>query len=257
MRFQSQHRSNAFFTDALTETNRTMAQVQKRSTPQAKAKMMADLTFFLQYLIVLLAIVIVFMLWHDYMSSWEDYSENSRARERNYADWADDYEDWVQRHEERADETTPLVRRHEQGPLSPDEVLRLSSLLNDETDKLLRSVKENPLSPEEVARLTKLIRADADDRSDYGSIVSRKRKAVKDSDDSGDEWLENPRTRKLKIETDAGVNAKWVCGDLTRSPSVLGERDSYSGYSADCEVPFTFRAPHPGRTIKSPVKQRK
>ncbi|CAO1597462.1 hypothetical protein XANCAGTX0491_001269 [Xanthoria calcicola] len=313
MRFGSYQPSNASFANVLTENNRTVAEIQRHATPQQQAKMVADLTFFLQYLIVLFAVVILFMLWHDYMPSWEDYAASSRARGRNGEDWAYDYEEWLQRQEDAADETTPLIRRrHEEGPLSPGEVHRLSSILNGETEKLLRSIKEEPLSSEEIARLTELIRADADAQSDYGSIrsrnrravddsdddssdewseeprvrtlniethpgmgltklvradadnqsdhgsmVSRKRKAVDHSDDSGDEWLGNPRARKLKIETDAGVNAKWVCGEFTRSPGVLNERDSYSGYSADCEIPFTFRAPHPGRKIKSPVMQRK
>ncbi len=309
MRFGSQRPSNASFANVLTETNGTVAaEMQRHATPQQQAKMVADLTFFLQYLIVLFAVVILFMLWHDYMPSWEDYGAGARARGRHGEDWAYDYEEWLQRQEDTTDETTPLIqrRRHEEGPLSPGEVFRLSSILNDETEKLLRSIKEEPLSSEEIARLTELIRADEDAQSDYGSIRSRKRQAVDDSDDSSDEWSEQaiethpgvgltklvraadadnqsdhwsiasrkrkavdhsddsddewsgkPRARKLKIETDAGVNAKWVCGEFTRSPGVLSERDSYSGYSADCEIPFTFRAPHPGRKIKSPVKQRK
>ncbi|KAI4103491.1 MAG: hypothetical protein LQ339_004216 [Xanthoria mediterranea] len=308
MRFGSHQPSHASFANVLTETNRTVAKMQKRhATPQQQAKMVADLAFFLQYLIVLFAVVILFMLWHDYMPSWEDYAAGSRARGHNGEDWAYDYEEWLQRQEDAADETTPLIRRREEGPLSPGEVHRLSSILNDETEKLLRSIKEEPLSSEEIARLTeliradadtqfdygsiqsrkrqaiddsdddssdewseqpiethpgvgltnKLVRADADNQSDHGSMASRKRKAVDRSDDSGDEWLGKPRARKLKIETDAGVNAKWVCGEFTRSPGVLSERGSYNGYSADCEIPFTFRAPHPGRKIKSPVKQRK
>ncbi|KAI4219941.1 MAG: hypothetical protein L6R36_007972, partial [Xanthoria steineri] len=215
MRFGSQRPSHASFANVLTETNGTVAEIQKRhATPQQQAKMVADLTFFLQYLIVLFAVVILFMLWHDYMPSWEDYAANSRARGRNGEDWAYDYEEWLQRQEDAAaDETTPLIRRRrrdEEGPLSPGEVHRLSSILNDKTEKLLRSIKEEPLSSEEVARLSELIRADTDTNTqfDYGSIRSRKRKAVdRSDDDSGDEWLGKPRARKLKIETDAGVNA--------------------------------------------------
>ncbi|KAL8852751.1 MAG: hypothetical protein Q9221_002381 [Calogaya cf. arnoldii] len=334
MRFVT--RSNTLFANVLTETNHTIA---SRSNPPTKANMMSDLVFFLQYLIVIVAMLIIFMVWNEYTASWEDYSENCFSSRRH-----EDYEEWLQRHEqENIDETAPLFRRHRQdeGPLSPDEVLRLSNLLNDETDKLLRSVKEVPLSAQEVSRLTRLIQANDDNQPDYGSIVSRKRKAIDvddsedevderlygnppprnvkitlrgraddddqsdhtpfkrkavdiadspdfnpeyfsnrrtqklkietdagvttptrkrkavdvvDSPDSHSEHFSNPRTQKLKIETDAGVNAKWVCSHFTRSPSLLGDS---SGYSADCDVPFTFRAQYPGRDIKSPVGQRK
>ncbi|KAL8653795.1 MAG: hypothetical protein Q9226_003695 [Calogaya cf. arnoldii] len=298
MRFVT--RSNTLFANVLTETNRTIA---SRLDPPAKAKMMSDLIFFIQYLIVIVAMLIIFMVWNEYMASWKDYSENRFSSRRH-----EDYEEWLQRHEqENIDETTPLFRRHRQdkGPLSPSEVLRLSNLLNDETDKLLRSVKEVPLSAHEVSRLTRLIQANDDNQPDYGSIISRKRKVIDDSEDEVDErlyenprprnvkitklvradednqsnhsstttptrkrkavdiadsldfdpeYFSNPRTQKLKIETDAGVNANWVCSHFTRSPSLLGDS---SGYSADCDVPFTFRAQYPGRDIKSPVGQRK
>ncbi|KAL8769319.1 MAG: hypothetical protein Q9209_004701 [Squamulea sp. 1 TL-2023] len=229
-----------------------MVELERHSTPQSK---LSDLTFFLQYVIVLLAIVIAFMLWHDCTTSWKDYDEPSRATGRDYQDWTEEFEEWTNSLEE-ADENTPLFRRRDEGPLSPDEVLRLSEFLNDETDKLLQSIKEQPLSQDEVSRLTNLIRA-ADNHSDYGSISSRKRKAAEDADESGDEQLNNTRTQKLKVETDFGVHGTWVSDRLTASPSIMSVEGLHSGYSADCETPFTFRAPHPGRAIISPVKHRK
>ncbi|KAL8787314.1 MAG: hypothetical protein Q9213_002305 [Squamulea squamosa] len=226
-----------------------MVELERHSTPQSKLR---DLTFFLQYLIVLLAIVIAFMLWHDCTVSWKDYDEPLYATER---DWTDEFEEWTNSLEDE-DETTPLFRRRDEGPLYPDEVLRLSEFLNDETDKLLQSMKEQSLSQDEVSRITSLIRA-ADNHADYGSISSRKRKAAEDSDQSGDERLDNPRSRKLKVETDFGVHGTWVSDHLTASPSIMSVEGLNSGYSADCETPFTFRAPHPGRAIRSPVKHRK
>ncbi|KAL8920199.1 MAG: hypothetical protein Q9172_004611 [Xanthocarpia lactea] len=250
MHFRSQNRSNSLFANVLTKTNGTMVKLEERSRTQSE--MMSDLTLFPQYVIVLVAVVLAFMLWHLYMASWEDYDDNTRAAYRDYEDWVDEYEEWADTFEDDGRETTPMLRRYE-GPLSPDEVLRLSNLLNDETDKLLRSIKEQPLSRDEVSRLTKVIRA-ADIESDYGTILSRKRKNAEDTDESDDQWLDSPRTRKLKIETKFGADGVWVCGNFTRSPSVMS---SNGGYSADCEVPFTFRASHPGRAIKSPVKMRK
>ena len=225
-----------------------MIELEERSRTQSE--MMSDLTFFLQYLIVLFAVVLAFMLWHDYMASWEAYDDNTRAAHRDYEDWADEYEEWADGFEGDDRGTTPMLRRYE-GPLSPDEVLRLSNLLNDETDKLLRSIKEQPLSRDEVSRLTKVIRA-ADIKSDYGTMLSRKRKTAEDTDKSDDQRLDSPRTRKLKIETKFGADGVWVCENSTRSPSVMSTEDLNGGYSADCEVPFTFRASHPGRASSRP-----
>lgn len=197
MRFRTHYRSKAMFANVLTEANSTMAEMNKRSTPAAKARLMSDLTHFFEYLIILCALAIIFMLWHDYMSSWTDYDENTRANGQEYEDW-EDYHEWIRRQRKDADENAPLIRRLEEGPLSPDEVLRLSEILNDETDKLLRSVKEAPLSAHEVALLTHVIR-DADNVPDYGTIVSsRKRKAAEDSDEFDEERLGNPRTRRLE-----------------------------------------------------------
>ncbi|KAL8669063.1 MAG: hypothetical protein Q9168_006333 [Polycauliona sp. 1 TL-2023] len=245
MRFRSQYRSDDMFANVLTETNRTLAGMNKRSAPEAKGKVLEDMTFLLVYWIVVMAILFALMFWHNHMASWTDYEDN--ARDDGPVDWAYDVEEWLQRQEELANENTPLIRRHEMGPLSPEEVLRLSEMLNDETDKLLRSVKEEPLSPEEVARLTKVIR-DADDYTDYGNIgSSRKRKVAEDSDEGGDEQSEKPRKRRLQVETGADANARWVCKEFTRSPSFMSGRDPNSAYSAGCEVPFTFQAPFPGR----------
>ncbi|KAL8895296.1 MAG: hypothetical protein Q9192_003723 [Flavoplaca navasiana] len=255
MRFRTHYRSKAMFANVLTEANSTIAKMDKRSTPAAKAKMMADLTHFCEYLIILCALVIIFMLWHDYISSWTDYDENTRANGQDYEDW-EDYHEWIRRQREEADENAPLIRRLEEGPLSPDEVLRLSEILNDKTDKLLRSVKEVPLSAHEVALLTHVIR-DADNVPDYGTIVSsRKRKAAEDSDEFDEGRLGNPRTRKLKIETDSGVDSRWVCKEFTRSPSFMSGQDLNSGLSTGCETPFTFRSPHPVRAGRSPATRR-
>ncbi|KAL8998056.1 MAG: hypothetical protein Q9169_002824 [Polycauliona sp. 2 TL-2023] len=247
------------FANVLTEANHTMAEMRKPSSPEDKAKMMQDLTSFFEYLIVLLVFVFIFMLWSDYMATWTDYEENIPDYERRRVGQAEDYEEWLQCQEELANEHTPLIRRQlYDGPLSPNEVLRLSAMLNDETDeKLLRSLKEVPHSQEEVARLTKIIRDTAEAQTDYGSIVSsRKRKAAEGSDDEfGDEKMEKPCQRRLKVETGADENARWVCKEFTRSPSFMSGLDpSSSGYSADREVSFTFEAPFPGRAVKSPVK---
>ncbi|KAL8733493.1 MAG: hypothetical protein Q9166_002120 [cf. Caloplaca sp. 2 TL-2023] len=211
MRFRGQYRPDSHFAKALIKANLTMVQMVKHSKPQVKGE---HLTFFLQYSVVLLVVVIGIMFWLD--SRIEDYPNEARPI-------PEEFEDWLLA-EETLDENTPL--------------LASSS----------KNVKEGPLSPDEVRRLTDLIRAD--ERSGYGTIVGRKRKAEAVSEGLEGERWGSPRTRKLKIETSFAADGSWVGDQVYTSPSPIGG-DDVSDRSGDCKVLFTFRAPYPGRVIKS------
>ncbi|KAL8680733.1 MAG: hypothetical protein Q9186_003080 [Xanthomendoza sp. 1 TL-2023] len=222
MRFRGQYRHDTPFAKALLKANVTMVEMVKRATPQAKTD---TLTFFLMYLIILVILVMAFMLWYDHMPQLEHYPHGQ------IDDIRQDFEDWLLEQEGFDGETAPLFAGAYKG------------------------VNETPLSPDEVRRITDLVRAD--ERIGYGTMVSRKRKAAEDADESEDKRSGSPRAQKLKIETDFGVGARWVSDRLTASPGDMSYPNISDAYSTDCETPFTFRAPLPDRTIKAAVKQRK
>lgn len=118
-------------------------------------------------------------------------------------------------------------------------------------------VKETPLSPEEVERLVAFIHTDDEEVE----VPSRKRKATSDNDSpvshrATDGGSVSPRTRKLKIETDFGVDYKWVSGVSDHGSCVRDEEGVFGQSAGSSEFPFTFRASHPDRAIRFPSKLR-
>lgn len=134
-----------------------------------------------------------------------------------------------------------------------------------ETEHLLpatryNGVKENPLSPEEVDRLLSFIRAEEGEIDIPRSSAGRKRKATGDEDSPISDSAMNggsvsPRTRKLKIETDFGVDHRWV-SKVSDYRSCVRDEDVFDQSAGSGEFPFTFRASHPDRDIKFPSKLR-
>ncbi|KAL9008489.1 MAG: hypothetical protein Q9173_006388 [Seirophora scorigena] len=124
-----------------------------------------------------------------------------------------------------------------------------------------QGVKEGPLSPEEVTRLIKIIRSDdkTSKAATTATSVGRKRKAGDEaspveaaSASEGPGWVD-PRSRKLKIDTDVSA---WVGGMRDYGSCFQGET-SVDRSSNWVEYPFTFRAPHPNRKIKSALGHRR
>lgn len=173
-------------------------------------------TFFDIFVWFLIPLVVATLV----LTAWLLYEKPARRYSR-YVDetdeeWVDAQEDWVL--------TDGVVE--ERAPLAPSQH---------------NAVKEGPLSPEEVQRLKCLIFVGG--KAQNASAWKRKHSVP-----------ESLRRRKVKIETEDGVSARWVseygsCADE-------GESDELKTAAEDWVYPFTFRAAHPDRDIKRPKRLR-
>ncbi|KAL9594628.1 MAG: hypothetical protein Q9219_006936 [cf. Caloplaca sp. 3 TL-2023] len=126
-------------------------------------------------------------------------------------------------------------------------------LLADNDDEGNGGIQEGPLSPEEVDRLIGIFRAEqeASRATTINKSSCRKRKATDEdspvSDAATDGSSPSPRARKLKIDTNCGINHRWV-SEVPVSHSNSQEESQNAGWG---EFPFTFRASHPDRAIRA------
>ncbi|KAL9577516.1 MAG: hypothetical protein Q9212_006313 [Teloschistes hypoglaucus] len=105
------------------------------------------------------------------------------------------------------------------------------------------AIREGPLSPEEVQRLESLVPADGNAKGKARKAGDRKRK---------NRVSISPRALKTEIETNDGVYAQWLskygsCDDK-------GESDESKTASENWVYRFSFRAAHPDRPIRCPRK---
>ncbi|KAL8934231.1 MAG: hypothetical protein Q9216_006006 [Gyalolechia sp. 2 TL-2023] len=174
---------------------------------------------FLHFLFPMVLVAMIINIWLGFVRPWEYHRHDDAQNTTATTAYCEYYEDWL--------------------------------LLNDgdaESEGLLRptrynGVKESPLSPEEVDRLTRPIFAD-DDEEEIPRSADRKRKATGGdspvSDVSTDGGSVSPRTRKLKIETDFGVDQKWV-GEVSDDESCVREENEFD---QDSGFPSRRRSMH-------------
>lgn len=170
---------------------------------------------FVWFLIPLVIATLIAIAWLLYEKPTRIYS---RYVHETADEWANAREDWILTDAD-VDETAPLAPSR------------------------YNAVKEGPLSPEEVQRLQSLILADGNAKGKSRKAGDRKRK---------NHVSISPRARKIKIETNDGVYAQWLskygsCADK-------GDSGEYETASEDWVYRFSFRAAHPDRPIRRPRK---
>ena len=180
---------------------------------------------FLRFLIPMLVFAVAFNLYLSFIRPEEYYREDAQYGNGEIEDWY--FTDG------EVDESSPL-------PAIP-----------------FNSVKEGPLSPDEVDRLTNLIRTDTMSSTATSSTsgAGRKRKAGEEDSpvsDASTDGGSSPRTRKLKIETDFGAVGRWV----PDYGSCVQDDTDFHGESSWGEYPFSFRVSYPDRIIKSATRRR-
>ncbi|KAL8828401.1 MAG: hypothetical protein Q9170_006616 [Blastenia crenularia] len=227
--------------DFFTGTNGTLSHaIDPLPKLAIKLQKQEDLqTIFLHFFIPIVAVALVFNLWLSFVRPWEYHRDDAR-----YA--GDANEDWLP-------VDNDIVDNDSDGEIVPWRTLQ-------------DGFKEVPFSQDEGRRLIDLIKA-GEQASAARALrpgsdrASRKRKAGDEASPvsdaaTRDDGTMSPRARKFKIETQFGVDGKWV-GQVPNygSCDVPHENSSDQG-SIGGEFPFTFRTPHPGRAIKSPVRRR-
>ncbi|KAL8949391.1 MAG: hypothetical protein Q9222_004491 [Ikaeria aurantiellina] len=157
-----------------------------------------------------------------------------------------EYEDWVSHSSDSEDDASIRANAYnsvKRVPLSRDEVSRLIDTMRADSYSPQTTWGLKREASNELSMFTDLAANNAQ------ATCGLKRKASDASEAATGSSSESPRSRKLKIVTDFGVEGKWV-NEEPKVFKVANSEDSPSGSSTDLVAPFTFRASLPGREIR-------